>query len=230
MKHTLIIFTVLFYGCSTNQKPNTNPKFETPKYWIENTSNNDLESTNICNKTNLSNQFDLLINFKRFSKSHELHDSCTLSILIKDKNSDRTLDSISMNSLFYFGDIFFNCDSMTSYSTKFNSNRQVVDNYFGDIVVADLNFDNKDDIAVINDSGGNGGPFYSYFIQTNNRTFSLDKFLTDSVIYFPNKIDKSTREIVTLVHAGACCVGKHIYHLDKTTNCWRETSHKILGL
>jgi hypothetical protein len=227
MKQALIILTVLIYGCSSRQTPkdNSNPGAKL----TGNISKFNLGSTIHCEQKNLSYQFDLSINFKRFTDTIEVHDSCSVAVFIKDKNSQIKLDSIFITSVFYTGDLFFNCDSMTiSYSTKYNSNRPVSDNYFGDIIVADLNFDNKDDIAIINDSGGNGGPLYSYFIQKDNNRFVEDKFLTDSVTYFPHKIDKSKHRLITYVHAGACCVGEHIYNLDKTTNKWKQTSHKLL--
>lgn len=118
---------------------------------------------------------------------------------------------------------------MTSYSTKFKTDREIVDNYFGDIVVADLNFDGIDDIAVINEIGGNGGPLYRYYIQTSDRKFVLNNFLTDSVTFFPTKIDKVKKRLITYVHAGACCVSKNVYQFSKASNTWKQTAHKILG-
>ena len=41
----------------------------------------------------------------------------------------------------------------------------------------DLNFDGKDDIAVKFDSGGNGRPFYSFYIQNMSKKFELNAFL-----------------------------------------------------
>jgi len=186
-------------------------------------------STTKCSQNNLSNQFDIAIDFKRYSDTIEIHDSCALKILIKDKKTNAYVDSIFLTSLFYYGDTFANCDSsVTSFTTSFNANRQISDNYFGDMVVADFNFDNLDDIAIINDYGGNGGPLYSYFIQNNDKRFILDSYLTDSVTYFPSVIDKTRHRLITYVHAGACCVGRHIYKFDKSTNEWKQTSHKIL--
>jgi len=118
---------------------------------------------------------------------------------------------------------------MTSFSTKFKANREIVDNYFGDIVVADLNFDGNDDITIINDSGGNGGSEYIYYTQTTFKKFVLEPFLTDSVVYFPTQIDKVKKQLTTYVHAGACCVGRHIYQYDKMKNSWHQIRHKIWG-
>jgi hypothetical protein len=117
---------------------------------------------------------------------------------------------------------------MTSYTTKFKADRAISDNFFGDIVVADLNFDGNDDIAVVNNGGGNGGPLYNFYIQTNDKRFVLDNFLTDSVMYFPTKIIKAKKRLITYVHAGACCVGENIYQYNKTKNTWTQTNHKII--
>jgi hypothetical protein len=227
---SLIILIIILYSCSTQQQPS---EIKTENNIIKLSVKKPqfiLQATTKCEQTKLSNQFDLVIDFRRYSDTMEFHDSCELRILIKDKRTATYVDSISLVSSFYYGDLFANCDNTTSYTTKFNSKRQVVDNYFGDIVVADLNFDNKDDVAVINDSGGNGGPLYSYFIQTGKKKFTLDNFLTDSVTYFPHSIDKTKHRLITYVHAGACCVGKHIYQLNKSMDKWKQTSHKILVL
>ena len=229
VRHTLIILTIIFCSCSTGQKSKDTRTVDTTAGMTANNSKFTLLATTRCEQTHLSNQFDIAINLKRYSNT-ELHDSCDLKILIKNKRTKAHVDSIFLTSLFYFGDTFEKCDSTTSFTTNFNANRQVVDNYFGDIVVADLNFDNRDDIAIINDYGGNGGPLYSYFIQSNDERFTLDSFLTDSVTYFPSVIDKSKHRLITYVHAGACCTGEHIYQFDKSTKKWRQTKHKILGL
>ena len=117
-----------------------------------------------------------------------------------------------------------------SYSTKFNIEKKIVDNNYGDIIVADFNFDNKDDIALVNDMGGNGGVFYSYYIQNKDRKFIKDVYLTDSMTYFPSKINKNSKTLITYVHAGVCGLGEHIYRLDINKNCWKDESHKIIDI
>ena len=229
VRQTLIILTIIFCSCSQGQKSKDIATFDSAKTVTINKHNFTVLSTRKCNQNNLSNQFDIGIDFKRYSDTTELHDSCALKILIQDKQTKADFDSIFLTSLFYYGNTFANCDSSTtSFTTRFNSNRQIADNYFGDMVVADFNFDNLDDIAIINDYGGNGGPLYSYFIQNNDKRFILDSFLTDSVAFFPSRIDKTRHRLITYVHAGACCVGRHIYQFDKLTNKWKQTSHKIL--
>jgi hypothetical protein len=168
--------------------------------------------------------------FKRFKNVDEFHDSCIVKLVLTDKRSETVFDTLEIHSNSYFSYFFQDPKNVLSYSTNFNSDRQISDNYFGDIIVADLNFDNKDDIAIINDSGGNGGSFYSYFLQGSEKDFTLDYFLTDSMTYFPKKINKRNRTLVTYVHAGACCVGEHVYLFSKSNSKWTEKSHKILRL
>ena len=71
----------------------------------------------------------------------------------------------------------------------------------------------------------NGGPFYSYYIQQDDNTFKEDKFLSDSMTFFPNKFNLKNKTLTTYVHGGACLMVEHIYKLDKTTNTWTEISH-----
>lgn len=233
VRQLLIILTVIFCSCTTGQNQKGITTADTTAMIRTETTNKhnfNVISKTECEQTNLSNQFDISINLKRYSDTTAHHDSCVLKVFIKEKQTKAIVDSFFITSLFYFDDTFANCDSAMSFTTKFNSKRQVVDNYFGDIVVADLNFDNKDDIAIINDYGGNGGTFYSYFIQGDNKRFTLDSFLTDSVTYFPSTINKSKQTLITYVHAGVCCVGEHVYKFDKSTKMWKQTRHKILGL
>jgi len=223
VRNLLIILAGLLSSCTTGKKPKETPTTNT-------TANVEMErsdkhtfnllSTRECEQTNLSNQLDILINLSRYSDTTEHHDSCVLKVLIKEKQTKVVVDSMLITSLFYLDDTFANCDSVMSFTTKFNAQRQVVDNYFGDMVVADLNFDNKDDIAIINDYGGNGGTFYSYYIQGDNKKFTLDSYLTDSVTYFPSIIDKTKQRLITYVHASAYSVSEQIYKYDKLTKTW----------
>ena len=226
MKLTIIILTILFLSCSTGQQPDTTPVLAKEDNSTKKTPKKTSVTTRTCELTNLSNQFDISVHLRRFNDGRQVYDSCILKFIITDKKTKYKIDSTQLTSLFLFSDTYLNCDSVTSFSTNYKNNREIVDNYFGDVVVADFNFDNKDDVAFITDIGGNGGPIYSYYLQSNNK-FSVDKYLTDSVIYFPQIIDKKKQRLTTRVHAGACCEGVHIYQLNKSTNMWKQISRKI---
>ena len=97
------------------------------------------------------------------------------------------------------------------------------------MIIADLNFDSKEDIAVINDCA-NSGMLYNYYIQDNFRKFKLDSFLTDSMIYFPSEINKNNKTLLTRLTAGVCGLGEHKFRLNQETHKWSEISHKIINI
>lgn len=218
-----ILFTVLVlsYSCSTKHEA-TKP--------VEQRSRYDSLFEITCRHTELSRSFDIDVQFKRHmdTKSHD--DSCVVMLLLSDKLTGQRLDSISVVSKFYFENVFKTCSTVRSYTTKTNIDSLVADNYYGDIVVADLNFDGRDDVAVINDSGGNGGTFYSYYLQEADRQFIYNPYLTDSMTYFPEEINIEARTLRTYVHAGVCGLGEHIYQFDKADGSWTQVSHRIIDI
>ncbi|WP_147322702.1 XAC2610-related protein [Emticicia sp. C21] len=179
-----------------------------------------------CSYTDLSKEFDVKIFLRRFERKDDIYDSCTINLTISDKLTHQKMDTLYINPSFYAPDVFKKCNHVLSYSTKVSFEGVGDDNDYGDIIIADLNFDNKDDIAVINNSGGNGGVFYNYYIQENKK-FVLNRYLTDSMNYFPTKINKSKRTLTTYVHASAVSLGEHIYYLTADKG-WIEKSHKFV--
>lgn len=150
------------------------------------------------------------------------------TVIIYDKKTNKKIDSFSQ-PMISDGSDFQDFKNARSLVTGTNKSKDAVDNDYGDMVVADLNFDLMDDIALVNDLGGNGGRFYSYYIQRNNK-FVLNQFLTDSMVYFPSKIISKKRQLITYVHAGVCGLGEHKYGIDKKTNDWKEVSHRIIDI
>lgn len=222
MRNVLILLTVITIGCSSKPKQREAMVVKTTTY--------DSFATTISNHTNLSNEFDVYVNFRRyFFKSTNREDSCIAEVLLQDKQSKATLDAISITSRFFLDDAFKKLENIRSYSTKTNADKQAVDNYYGDIIIADLNFDNKDDVIVINDAGGNGGTFYIYYLQNNNRKFILNSYLTDSMTYFPAKINSRNKTLTTYIHAGVCGLGEHIYKFS-LPNKYTQLSHKIIDV
>jgi hypothetical protein len=237
------IAVVLFYNCAEKKKTalatvdssgvvlHTNTfdgGFSTLGEESRNSIVYDSTSSMYCKHENLSTQFDFQLYLNRYTCTEEYHDSCTVKLIVLDKKNKQPCDSIQLYSNFYDATIFTDCKHVRSYSTQFNVNEQVVDNYYGDIIVADFNFDNREDVALINDMGGNAGSLYSFFIQNTDRKFVKDPFLTDSMEFFPSKIDKVHKRLTTYVHAGVCGLGEHIYVFNDT--CWKQQSHKIINI
>jgi len=90
------------------------------------------------------------------------------------------------------------------------------------LIIVDFNFDGKDDIAIINDSGGNGGPLYNFYIQNQKGLFSLNKFLTEQMSFFPAYINKKEKTLTTFVHAGVNRIAKTIYKFNVADQTWKQ--------
>lgn len=132
---------------------------------------------------------------------------------------------------FYTGPLFSaayqNCNAARSYSTGKNRDADATDNDYGDLIVADFNFDGRDDFAAKSESGGNAGPYYNYYVQLSSGEFVLDEFLTVEMQFFPDDISRTRRTLTTRVHAGADGLGETVFRLSKAGK-WAQVSHRIL--
>ncbi len=225
---TAIIATILLIGCSKqhHQEVKTTLK-DSVVYANETESEYILIKENKCKQTNLSHQFDIEIDFKRYRYKDTMYSSepCILKVFIKEKATKLLIDTFSITSDQYYSDMFLSCDSMTSYTTGFKADREIPDYYFGDLVVADMNFDGYDDIAVVNDVGGNGGPFHTYYIQTNNKKFYKDNYLTDTVGHFPTIFNSNKKTLTVIGHTDARHFSETIYKLNTKKSTWHKISY-----
>lgn len=170
--------------------------------------------------TELSYIYDFSVTFKRYPNPRYL-DSCVIQVKIISKANNKIIDSLSVSSIFFYDSVFLTRDDVRSFITGYNEKNEVLDNNYGNLIIADLNFDSKEDIVVVNDCVEGGGPYYNYYIQNTNGKFVLDKYLTKRMIFFPSIIDVPKRTLITYVHAGVCCLGEHTYILDEIGS-WDE--------
>lgn len=223
---SLLLLSVLFLFACTHPKE----RAQNEKGVLQKTHHADSIFSLECEHNNLFKFFDLNIDVKRFVKEDELFDSCIVRILLTNRTNQGFIDSLYLSSIFYHPVMFENCKEVLSYSTGLNANKEIVDNYYGDVVVADFNFDHKEDLAIINDSGGNGGPLYSFFLQSADQKFTLDTFLRDSMAFFPSKINTQKRTLTTYAHAGNCWLGEHIFVFNKKTGKWKTKSKRLIDI
>jgi hypothetical protein len=192
-----------------------------------------LQNTLKCKHTKLSKQFDIDLTVEHYldtvtyGKYHE--HSIFVKLLIKDKKTQKLLDSILfVPGVGRYSYIDCKCNDVASYSTGVNVKSKTAGEG-GILVVADLNFDGKDDIALINDMGASNGPYYAFFIQNNDNKFIKNDFLTDEVMLFPYEIDSRRRQFTTGWVTGTGC-GHHIYQFYPHTNKWREIRSEWIGI
>ncbi|MDP3929831.1 MAG: hypothetical protein Q8R57_12480 [Bacteroidota bacterium] len=176
-----------------------------------------------CLHKDISKQFNFETNLTRI-KTKNLFDSCIVKITIIQKETNKPVQTIKIISDYFFEGVYTDCNSKRSYVTLKNLNIEPCDNDFGDIIVADFNFDNREDVALKKDSGGNGGPDYNYYLQDSTGKFIINKYLTNNMGYFPIYINGRSKTLTTLVHANAKEQCKSTYKLDTLTNKWKKIS------
>ena len=115
-------------------------------------------------------------------------------------------------------DSFFDCSAVGSYVTGKHAKDEGDDNYWGDFIVADFNFDGREDFAVIDDYF-NTGAIYEFFTQTQNGRFVKDSFLSGG--YFPNKIDRKNKTLTTDTTATTWGYMETVLKYNPTTKKWR---------
>jgi hypothetical protein len=184
--------------------------------------------TRTCTHKDLSAYFTLETAIKSFNNSsNNSHDAATVAITITEKSDNKLTQLIRFPTGPLFSAAYRDCNAVRSYSTGKNRDAEATDNDYGDLIVADFNFDGREDFAAKNDSGGNAGPLYNYYIQQTSGQFSLDTFLTQEMQFFPADINKTRRTLTTRVHAGADGLGETVFQLTKAGR-WAQRSHRIL--
>ncbi|HKC67722.1 MAG TPA: hypothetical protein VKG26_05795, partial [Bacteroidia bacterium] len=173
-----------------------------------------------CLHTDLSKQFNFQTKIQRLP-TVDGFDSSIAQVNIIDKATGKNTQTINYYSNYFFDDVFNNCNSCRSYTTGKNVNDIIADNNFGDILVADFNFDHKEDVALKHDSGGNGGPMYDFYLQAPDGKFYIDKYLSDSMRYFPVYFNPTNKTLATQVHANAYGENKNTFKFNPKTNTWQ---------
>jgi hypothetical protein len=171
-----------------------------------------------CIYKDLSEKMNITVHTRKI-KIQDVQVSSILTISIKDKRG-KPIQTIKFATLFLNSDVSANCRLVRSYTTGKNKKAEVSDYDFGNLIVADLNFDGKEDLAVKCDDGGNGGPLYNFYIQQPNGQFAIDPYLTDSVGSFPIYINKQKRTLTTIIHANARYEAKTVYRIDPQKGRW----------
>lgn len=141
-----------------------------------------------CRDNIISKKFD----FEISSKSTDSNDLGSVEIKIKifshgKKNLIQIINIESKSIL--KSKSFRNCSDHKSYLKNVNSVIKAYDYDFGDVIVADFNFDGKEDLAIKREEGGNGGPLYNFYLQSENKRFLIDNFLSNEMKTFPYFFD-----------------------------------------
>jgi len=181
-----------------------------------------------CVHTTLSKSLLFKTNVKRIKQGDYVRDSCIIRITVSYKQATKADITVTFSTVELSKGDYANCNWTRSYSTgkKAKSNGTIVlyEDY-GDLVVGDFNFDGLEDFAAKRESP-NGGTQYNYYVQKNG-LFVLDKFLTEKVIYAPNRLNHSNHTLQIFGHVGAGW-GETTFQLNKVNNTWKVISSRFL--
>ena len=180
-----------------------------------------------CNYEDLSEEFEFATNMRRY-KTGTAGDSCQVRIFVTQKKNNHFLQKISYYSLDFYNDAFLNCENKRSYTTGKNKNNETENGNYGDLVVADFNFDGEEDFAVINHSGGISGPSYSFYIQAKDKHFELDSNMTSLVNFFPAEIHKTTKRLITIVPVSASEKTRTVFQYHRRSKTWTKVHQEFI--
>lgn len=177
-------------------------------------------SANALRYNNLSDQFDIAVSIRVNTEENPDFDSTYLKISVFEKESKNCIQVIRKKHFWIWDKLFITENNARSYSTHFNEHDIAVDGDYGDVIIADLNFDGLDDFAVIYDAGLNTGPSYYYYFQRPNKTFYRQVFLSETMLYFPTVIDKENKRLITRVRSGVTHIGETTYQYNPKKESW----------
>lgn len=168
-----------------------------------------------CTHTNLSKKYNFITSVERQNENE-----CDITLTIVEKLT-KVLKHIIIHSDGMLKDDYINCDNVRSYVTNVNNKLAAEENDYGDLIIADFNFDGKEDIALKRESVGNGGPIYKFYTQNNKFDFVEDKYLTQTVMFFPEDFDTKLKALITNVRANTYQKNKITYQLDVNSGKWK---------
>ena len=175
-----------------------------------------------CVQNKLSKTLTFTTSVRRPKLAVGLLDSCLITIIAADKQHRQSPQVIHFVSGQLYEGVYHNCNAVRSYITGKNRSASVVDNDYGDLVVADFNFDGRTDFAAKIDVGGNGGPLYCFYLQKPSGQFEANTFLTEEMTFFPKRFNARRHTLTTLVHASAFALCESTYQVNAQTGKWRK--------
>jgi hypothetical protein len=169
-----------------------------------------------CKLTDLSRKYIYLVTAEKSNNEYRDLQTSKVSIEIFRKADGRSVQKLFIRSKWV--DSFSECSAVRSYVTMKHAKDEGADNYWGDFIVADLNFDGREDLAIITQSS-NPGSIYEFFTQSASGRFVKDPFLSEG--FFPYKIDRKNKTLTTSTNATTAGYTETVLKYNPTTKKWR---------
>lgn len=178
-----------------------------------------------CLHKNLSNTYNYRTTAKKIKDEFDVLRMNEIIIEVLNKSGGSLRQKIIINnreSNYILDNVFSACNLTRSYITGINKNKVAEDGDYGDFIVADLNFDEKEDIVGKMEQGSNSGPSYQFLTMRKDGNFKNDTFLSESVQHFSDNINYKTKTLTTFIQAGAYGYNEHVFKYNPITEKWVE--------
>ena len=180
-----------------------------------------------CTFTHISQVYDYTIIHNDVLNADGVLEMLDAEVLITSKKDKKIIQRINYNYAKGGGprsSFTFNCLSR-SFITGFNKNAPNVDGDWGDIIVADFNFDGKEDFAIRKSASPMDAPIepVDFYIQNDKGQFIKDSYLSSEFDVFPDKIDARNHTISVEYFIGANPEPAIVvFKYNATTQKWKE--------
>ena len=179
----------------------------------------------VCQQTGLSDVFAFQLDIARSTNADRPGQACSVTIAVSNKLTRTTTQTIPSGPLDLLDGGFKGSDFAQSYTTGKNTNNADRE---GDFIVADFNFDHRDDFAVKKEWTVNSGSMFDYYIQDEKGQFVRDTFLSDTMVFFP-EINKGKKTLKVFLHQNAFQNTETTYRLDAATKKWKVIKSELVG-
>ena len=142
-----------------------------------------------CDYDKVSDEYNFSLTIDKMFDKYG-NDKYAASLKINSKTNDETIQTIEfMPQAIY---MYKECSSR-SYINGYNKDGEAVDGMYGDLIIADFNFDGKEDFAIARDMGFT--EFYDFYLQQNNN-FEKNSFLSANLRGLP-EVDMTKKTLTT---------------------------------
>ncbi|GEM_PF-6648523 len=172
-----------------------------------------------CSFKDLSANFDFTVTVNWAENDFDMPFAGSMEVEITDKNSRIKAQVVTVQSEF-MAVIFdsFSCANKRSFYTGVNADEEIIDNNWGNFIVRDFNFDNREDFA-IKVADNNVGSLYAYYVQTDD-SFRREDYLSDKVGLMMDSFDSNTLQAYRSAPAGCCKMIHYTYQYSPANHDW----------
>ena len=183
-----------------------------------------------CNYAGLSTEYIFRVKATTPSKGYDKD----IHVDILRKSDKSLVQKVVVKDASIFDHCFKDCNAVKSFSTDLNKNKDfyrrgvTTPAYSGDFIVADFDFDGREDFAVIS-SQGSCCTNYKFFRQNEHKLFVEDEYLDQELTSLPDidivkkNISLTDDYIQNKVHH----INKTMYTYDGEKKKWLKKGMKI---